>query len=68
MSRERMLKLTEVGERFGVQRATIYKWIKAGNVFDTNNIKLTPGGHMRILESEVNSVILKSPSIEDCFS
>ena len=63
-----MLKLTEVAARFGVQKDTIYKWIKSGDVFDSSNVKLTPGGHMRILESEVNSVILKSPSIEDCLS
>ena len=65
MSRDRMLQLTQVGDRFGVGRGTIYRWIKAGNVFDIKNIKLTPGGHMRILESEVNKVIADSPSIED---
>jgi predicted DNA-binding transcriptional regulator AlpA len=65
MSRDRMLPLRQVGDRFGVGRGTIYRWIKAGNVFDSNNIKFTPGGHMRILESEVNKVIVNSPSIED---
>ena len=65
MSRERMLQLQQVGDRFGVGRGTIYRWIKAGNVFDANNIKFTPGGHMRILESEVNKVISNSPSMVD---
>ena len=68
MSRERMLQLNQVGERFGVGRGTVYRWIKAGNVFDTDKIKFTPGGHMRILESEVNKVIANSPSLEDSLS
>jgi predicted DNA-binding transcriptional regulator AlpA len=68
MIKDRMLQLNQVGDRFGVGRDTIYRWIRAGNVFDANNIKLTPGGHMRILESEVNRVISNSPSIEDSLS
>ena len=68
MIRDRMLPLRLVGDRFGVGRGTIYRWINAGNVFDPNNIKFTPGGHMRILESEVNKVIANSPSIEDSLS
>jgi predicted site-specific integrase-resolvase len=52
---------------FGVGRQAIYNWIKAGDVFDPAKIKYTPGGHMRILESEVNRIILNSPSVEDSF-
>jgi excisionase family DNA binding protein len=65
MTRERMLKLSEVAKRFSVGRGTIYRWIDAGDVFDATKIKYNPGGHMRILESEVNKVINNSPSIED---
>ena len=65
MIKDRMLQLNQVGNRFGVGRGTIYRWIKAGNVFDTDKVKFTPGGHMRILESEVNKVIANSPSLED---
>lgn len=68
MSRERMLQIDEVGNRFSVKRGTIYRWIKTGNVFNADNIRLTPGGHMRILESEVNKVIANSPTMEDCLS
>ena len=65
MIKDRMLQLNQVGNKFGVGRGTIYRWIKAGNVFDADKIKFTPGGHMRILESEVNKVIANSPSLED---
>ena len=65
MTRDRMLRLKQVGDRFGVGTQTIYNWINAGNTFDPAKIKYTPGGHMRILESEVNKVIANSPSIED---
>jgi len=65
MIKERMLQIEQVGARFGVGRQAIYNWIKAGNVFDPSKIRYTPGGHMRILESEVNRVILNSKSIED---
>ena len=68
MSRERMLQIDEVGNRFSVKRGTIYRWIKEGDVFNADKIKYTPGGHMRILESEVNRVILNSPSMNDCLS
>lgn len=67
MIKDRMLQLNQVGNRFGVGRGTIYRWIKAGNVFDITKVKFTPGGHMRILESEVNKVIANSPSLEDSF-
>jgi predicted DNA-binding transcriptional regulator AlpA len=67
MIKDRMLQLSQVGKRFSVGRGTIYRWIKAGNVFNPEKIKFTPGGHMRILESEVNEVIKNSPSLEDTF-
>jgi predicted DNA-binding transcriptional regulator AlpA len=65
MTRDRMLKLDEVAKRFSVGRGAIYRWIDSGNVFDSTKIKYNPGGHMRILESEVIRVINNSPSIED---
>jgi predicted DNA-binding transcriptional regulator AlpA len=68
MTKDRMLQLTQVGNKFSVGRGTIYRWIKAGNVFDPAKIKFTPGGHMRILESEVNRVIAAAPTLEDSFS
>lgn len=65
MTRDRMLRLSQVGVRFSVGTQTIYNWIKKGDVFDQTKIKYTPGGHMRILESEVDKVINNSPSLED---
>ena len=64
MTKDRLLPLGIVGERFGVGRRTIYRWIQNGDVFDSSKIKKLPGG-MRVLESEVTRAIENLPSIDD---
>jgi predicted DNA-binding transcriptional regulator AlpA len=65
MIKDRMLQINQVAIRFGVGRQAVYNWIRAGKTFDPSKIKLTPGGNMRILESEVNRVIADSPTLKD---
>lgn len=46
----------EAAEKFGVDRKTMYRWVKSGKIPSL----VTPGGHHRILCSEIDSILEKN--------
>ena len=48
-----MLTFKQIKEQFNISRNTVKAWIKAGLI---QEIK-TPGGHYRVLESDVRKVL-----------
>ncbi len=45
--------IPEAAAKFGVDRKTMYRWVTTGKI----NSIVTPGGHHRILFSEINNII-----------
>ncbi len=53
--RERYYSIPEAARNCGVSRTTMWNWVKSGHI----NAYVTPGGHHRILQEEIERVLVE---------